>query len=50
MILPSNQIKYKDLQIGNMKAKVISLVIGATGLVTKATIEAMKEVPGFTSC
>lgn len=45
------RLKYKDLQIEtqrlwNLKTKIVPVVIGATGLISNATTEAIKELPG----
>ncbi|KAL1462310.1 hypothetical protein WDU94_014153 [Cyamophila willieti] len=45
------QLKYKDLQIEiqrmwNIRTKVIPIIIGATGLISKTTAELIEEVPG----
>uniref|UniRef100_A0A8D8ZI32 Uncharacterized protein n=1 Tax=Cacopsylla melanoneura TaxID=428564 RepID=A0A8D8ZI32_9HEMI len=44
-------LKYKDLQIEtqrlwNMKTTVVPVVIGATGLITHRTCEAIQQIPG----
>ena len=44
-------LKYKDLQIEiqrmwNMRAKIIPVVIGATGLISNSTCKAIEEIPG----